>query len=97
MFRRRGVAVADCRDRDPVLAERLDARDDPDLPVPERVEPVRVDDLLAVPLPVRLAPERAADPADRPVLLPPDRVPDVLAPDADVRVPVLAFEAIPTD
>ncbi|MHC3001150.1 hypothetical protein OK17_01890 [Gordonia sp. GN26] len=94
--------MADCLVRDPVPVERFDARDDPDLPTPERAEPVRVVDLLAPPLlavllPDRLAPERAADPVDRPVLLPPDRVPDVLAPDADVRVPVLAFEAIPTD
>ncbi|OLT47522.1 hypothetical protein BJF87_03955 [Gordonia sp. CNJ-863] len=92
--------MADCRVRDPVLVDRLDVREDPDLPAPDRAEPARVDDLLVprlfvVPLPDRLAPERAADPVDRPVLVPPDRVPDAF--DADVRVPVLAFEAIPTD
>ncbi|GAC53394.1 hypothetical protein GOAMI_19_00350 [Gordonia amicalis NBRC 100051 = JCM 11271] len=91
MFRRRGVAVADCRARDlPLPVDRFDARDDPALPAPERVEPERVPADL-------LAPERAAEPVDRPALFAPDRVPDARDPDADVRVPVLAFEAIPTD
>lgn len=100
MLRRRGVAVADCRAWDLPPVERPVVRDDPDLleralPDPPLLAPVLLAPVLLEP--PRLALERAAEPVDRPLLLAPDRVPDALDPDADVRVPVLAFEAIPTD
>ncbi|WP_051997162.1 hypothetical protein [Gordonia paraffinivorans] len=80
---------------------------------PERAEPLRLAVLFAAPLPERVAPERAVDPVDRPLVAPvraelldvvlrEDEPPDVEDLDvedldADARVPVLAFEAIPTD
>ncbi|WP_255218585.1 hypothetical protein [Gordonia paraffinivorans] len=115
-LRRFGAAVADRRPAAPDFAPDRVLRDFDAVPAvlrPERAEPLRLAVLFAAPLPERVAPERAVDPVDRPLVAPvraelldvvlrEDEPPDVEDLDvedldADARVPVLAFEAIPTD